>query len=45
MPQVLEDVSDLIYEQDGDPPHFQNEVTSYLDVLPRLIVASGVPAL
>jgi len=28
MPQVLDDVSDLIYQQDGDPPQFHNEVTS-----------------
>jgi hypothetical protein len=29
MPQ-LQDIPDLIYQQDGAPPHFHNEVTSYL---------------
>jgi hypothetical protein len=28
MPQVLKDVSDLVYQQNSDPPQFHNEVTS-----------------
>jgi hypothetical protein len=30
MPQ-LQDIQDMIYEQDGAPPHFHNEMRSYLD--------------
>jgi hypothetical protein len=25
-PQLQENIPDLIYQQDGDPPHFHNEV-------------------
>jgi hypothetical protein len=31
MPQLQEDIQDLIYQQDGAPPHCHNEVRSYLD--------------
>jgi hypothetical protein len=31
IPQLQEDIQDLIYQSDGAPPHFHNEVTSYLD--------------
>jgi hypothetical protein len=31
MPQLQGDIPDLIYQQDGAPPHFHSEVRSYLD--------------
>jgi hypothetical protein len=31
MPQLQKDIPDLIYQQDGPPPHFHNEVRSFLD--------------
>jgi hypothetical protein len=31
MPQLQEAIQDLIYQQDGTPPPFYNEVRSYLD--------------
>jgi hypothetical protein len=31
MPQLQEDIPDLIYQQDGAPPHIQNQVRSYMD--------------
>jgi hypothetical protein len=30
MPQLQEDVAELIYQQDGGSPHFHNEVSSFL---------------
>jgi hypothetical protein len=29
MPQLQDDIPDLIYQQDGAPPHFHNEMMSY----------------
>jgi hypothetical protein len=31
MPQLQEDIPDLIYQHGGVPPHFHNEVRSYVD--------------
>jgi hypothetical protein len=33
MLQLQEDIPDPIYQQDGHPPHFHNEVRYYLDEL------------
>ncbi|KAG8227213.1 hypothetical protein J437_LFUL003419 [Ladona fulva] len=36
MPQLQEDIPDRIYQQDGAPPHFHNEVKLYFNEhLPR----------
>jgi hypothetical protein len=44
MPQVQEDIPDLIYKQGGASPHFHNEVRPYLDKrLRNLWIGRGGP--
>lgn len=31
MPQIVEDVPNFVFQQDGAPPHFHNDVREYLD--------------
>ncbi|PSN36935.1 hypothetical protein C0J52_13909 [Blattella germanica] len=31
VPQIVEDVPNFVFQQDGDPPHFHNDVREYLE--------------